>query len=165
MPGTPAFCVFVGDGDDGELRDAIRRAGVDARVRVHGYSRVARQVAAAADVLVLPSLSEGQPVAVLEAFCDGTLVVVSDIPELSELVPDGTHGFCFTSGRAESLAEVLARVAALSNSTRRAIRERARARYAERFTVPAMAGAYSVIYQGLTSALRADRRRHESPAA
>lgn len=151
MTDARAFVVFVGDGDDTELRATIERLGVGDRVRVHGYSRAARRIAAAADVLVLPSRSEGQPIAVLEAFCDGTLVVVSDIPELAELVSDGVTGFRFSAGQAASLADVLGGVATLPPSTRRVLRERARSRYATQFTVPAMADAYFSIYEGLAN--------------
>jgi glycosyltransferase involved in cell wall biosynthesis len=159
------FCVFVGDGEEQALHAAIERTGTGDRVRVHGYSRAARRIGAAADLFVLPSRSEGQPVAVLEAFCDGTLVAVSNIPELTELVDDGVTGFCFPSVDARSLANTLAEVAALPNSTRRAIRERARSRYASRFTVAAMVAGYGALYQGLATARRSDGSRPQTPAA
>jgi L-malate glycosyltransferase len=162
---TPVFCVFVGDGDEAMLQAAIAEHQVGSRVRVHGYSRAARRLAAAADLLVLPSQSEGQPIAVLEAFCDGTLVAVSDIPELVELVSDGLTGFTCAAGRADALAETIAAVWTLPNSTRRAVRERARARYAAHFTVTAMADHYAALYQTLPETPRSDGRRRESPAA
>lgn len=158
----PALAVFVGDGDDQDLRWAAAAHGVEARVRLHGYSRAARAIAAAADVLVLPSRSEGQPVAVLEAFCDGTLVAVSDIPELVELVEDGMTGLTFAAGDAGSLASALVGIARLPNTTRRALRERARARYASRFTVTAMANSYAALYRAIADGAgerRTDVRR------
>jgi glycosyltransferase involved in cell wall biosynthesis len=162
---TPVLCVFVGDGDDQELRAAVAAHQMQDRVRVHGYSRAARRLAAGADLLVLPSQSEGQPIAVLEAFCDGTLVAVSDIPELVELVEDGLTGFTFTTGRAAALADAIAGIASMPNSTRRAVRARARARYSAHFTVSAMADHYVSIYQTLPDTPHADGRRRESPAA
>jgi len=159
----PLLCVFVGDGDQHDLRNAVNTHGCGDRVLIHGYSRGARQLAAAADLLVLPSRSEGQPVAVLEAFCDGTLVVVSDIDELVELVDDGLVGFTFRADDADALADTLRNVARLPESTLRTIRHRARARHAARFTVPAMAAGYFEIYRTLLSAL--DHRRREFPAA
>lgn len=160
----PVLCVFVGDGDTGALREAAERAGVADRVRVHGYSRSARRLAATADLLVLPSRSEGQPVSVLEAFCDGTLVAVSDIPELTELVADDL-GFRFPAGDAAALAATLSMVAALPNHTRRMIRERTRARYQARFTVDAMTHEYLALYRSLMTAPPTDLRRSQSPAA
>lgn len=159
------FAVFVGDGDDRELRDAVQHACAEGRVLVHGYSRAARPLAAAADLLVLPSRSEGQPIAVLDAFCDGTLVAVSDIPELTELVADGATGFTFASDDAEALGRTLADVARLPNSTRRAIRERARARYLSQFTVSAMTAGYMTIYAALVDTSGPTIRRQTPPAA
>lgn len=162
-PALPILCVFVGDGETDALREAAERAGVADRVRVHGYSRSARRLIGAADVLVLPSRSEGQPVSVLEAFCDGTLVVVSDIPELSELVADDL-GFRFPAGDAEALARTLSTVAGLPNHTRRTIRERTRARYQARFTVEAMTREYLALYKGLMTAPPTDVRHRDSAA-
>ncbi|MEO8481952.1 MAG: glycosyltransferase family 4 protein [Acidobacteriota bacterium] len=159
----PVLGVFVGDGDQDDLRAAIAAHECGERVRVHGYSRGARQLAAAADLLVLPSRSEGQPIAVLEAFCDGTLVAVSDIPELVELVDGGLLGFMFRSDDPEDLAGTLRNFARLPASTRRLIRQRARTRYGTRFTVAAMASGYLELYQTLVTAV--DGRRRESPAA
>lgn len=163
LPALPILCVFVGDGETDELREAAARAGVADRVRVHGYSRSARRLAAAADLLVLPSRSEGQPVSVLEAFCDGTLVAVSDIPELTELVADDL-GFRFPAGNAEALATTFATVAGLPNHTRRTIRERTRAHYQARFTVEAMAREYLALYRSVTTAPPTDVRRRDSAA-
>jgi glycosyltransferase involved in cell wall biosynthesis len=160
----PILCVFIGDGDTAMLQDAATRAGVGDRVRIHGYSRSARRLAAAADLLVLPSRSEGQPVSVLEAFCDGTLVAVSDIPELTELVGDDL-GFRFPSGDAAGLATTIDSVIGLANHTRRTIRERMRARYQARFTVEAMARDYLALYNGLLTAPPTDVRRRETSAA
>jgi glycosyltransferase involved in cell wall biosynthesis len=114
---------------------------------------------------VLPSRSEGQPVSVLEAFCDGTLVAVSDIPELTELVTDDL-GFRFPAGDASALAATLSTVAGLANHTRRTIRERTRARYHARFTVEAMTRDYLAIYSNVVTAPPPDARgRRDPPAA
>ena len=164
LPTLPALCVFIGDGDIDGLSEAVERAGIGDIVRVHGYSRAARRLAGAADLLVLPSRSEGQPVSVLEAFCDGTLVAVSDIPELTELVADDL-GFRFPSGNATALAATLKQVAGLPNHTRRTLRERTRARYQARFTVEAMTRDYLALYSNLMTAPPTDVRRRESPAA
>ena len=137
--------IFVGDGETGDLVRAIAGAGLQ-NVRVHGYSPAARRIAAAADALVLSSLSEGQPIAVLEAFQDGTLVVVSDIPELKELVDDGVTGVTFAADDAGSLAGALARIAAMPEAEREAIRRRAGERHRTTFSTSAMVRNYLQLY-------------------
>jgi glycosyltransferase involved in cell wall biosynthesis len=132
------FCVFVGDGDTAELAGAIAAAGVTEKCRIHGYSAAARRIAAAADVFVLPSRNEGQPLSVLEAFADCVLVAVSDIPELVELVDDGVTGSIFHLDDPESLARVLARFVSMPASETSAMRGRARQVYRATFTESAM---------------------------
>jgi len=141
------YAVFVGDGDPRDLQQAIAAAGLGGRARVHGYSRAARRLAAGADALVLPSRSESQPLVVLEAFCDGTLVLASGIPELAELVEDGATGLQFAVDDAASLAAALDRLAALSPSARRAMTDRARFVQTSRFTTSAMSAHYADLYR------------------
>jgi glycosyltransferase involved in cell wall biosynthesis len=144
-----AFCVFVGDGETAGLAAAIRDAGLTERCRVHGYSAAARRIAAAADVFVLPSRNEGQPLSVLEAFADGVLVAASDIPELAELVDDGMTGRLFDVEDPLSLARVLTRIAAMSEADASAMRCRARHVYSATFTEAAMVDRYDRVYRDL----------------
>jgi glycosyltransferase involved in cell wall biosynthesis len=144
-----AFCVFVGDGDTAGLSAAIRDAGLAEQCRVHGYSAAARRIAAAADVFVLPSRNEGQPLSVLEAFADGVLVAVSDIPELAELVDDGMTGWLFDLDDPVSLARVLTRIASMSDADASAMRGRARQVYSATFTETAMVDRYDRVYRKL----------------
>ena len=62
---------------------------------------------AQADVLVLPSLSEGRPNVVLEAMANGVPVVASDVPGTREIVENERTGLLFRPGDAENLAECL----------------------------------------------------------
>ena len=163
LPDLPILCVFVGDAEGDEVIESARRAGVAERVRVHGHTRSARRLAEAADLLVLPGRGDGQPVSVIEAFCDGTLVAVSDIPELTELVDDAL-GFRFPAGDAAGLAAALAAVARLPNHTRRTMRERMRSRYQARFTIEAMAHGYFDLYRSLHLSPQDDPRRRDSAA-
>jgi glycosyltransferase involved in cell wall biosynthesis len=142
-----AFCVFVGDGDTADLSAAIRSAGLTDRCRVHGYSAAARRIAAAADVFVLASRNEGQPLSVLEAFADGVLVAVSDIPELAELVDDGVTGRLFHLDDAASLARVLNGFASMAPRDASAMRGRARQVYSAAFTEAAMIERYDRVYR------------------
>jgi glycosyltransferase involved in cell wall biosynthesis len=144
-----AFCVFVGDGDTASLAAAIRDSNLTERCRIHGYSAAARRIAAAADVFVLPSRSEGQPLSVLEAFADGVLVAVSDISELAELVDDGMTGRLFDVDDPVSLARVLARIASMSEADASAMRGRARQVYSATFTEAAMVDRYERLYRNL----------------
>ena len=66
---------------------------------------------AAADVFVLPSLSEGLPVAMLESFACGVPVVASRVGGIPEVLTHGYNGFLVepmdVKGLAEAIMEVL----------------------------------------------------------
>lgn len=68
---------------------------------------VAQQWMAAADILVLPSFSEGRPVAIMEAMASSVPVVASNIAGTRELVEHGSTGMLFAPGDAAALAQCL----------------------------------------------------------
>jgi glycosyltransferase involved in cell wall biosynthesis len=63
----------------------------------------------AADVFVLPSLSEGQPTVIMESMALGLPTIATDIPGTRELIYDGETGFLFPPQDAEALAACIKR--------------------------------------------------------
>lgn len=146
--GAPScYGVFAGDGDADELAEQIKAQGMTGQLQVRGFTRASRLIAAEADVLVVPSRSRSQPIEPIEAFCDRTLVLASDIPELSEQVIDGVTGFRFAEGNVESLARVIQIVAGKTEADRTAVIERARRRYEQSHTLRGVLDAYEQEYQ------------------
>lgn len=91
-----ARLMLVGDGqerrglqglvEESDMEDAVTFVGEVPNEKVPEYM-------AAADVLVLPSLSEGFPVTILEAMAAGLPVVATRVGGLTEIVEDGENGF------------------------------------------------------------------------
>src|SRR5262249_48237680 len=98
--------VLVGDG---ELRDEIaaqaERLGIGARTSMLGLREDSAQLAAAFDVAVLASLSEGLPNAVMEAMAAGAPVVATAVGGVPELIEDGETGFLVPPANPGALAE------------------------------------------------------------
>jgi glycosyltransferase involved in cell wall biosynthesis len=89
----------------------------------------------AADILVMPSLYEGLPNAVLEAHACGLPAVVSHAANIDGIVVDGDSGFEAPTFDHEALADALARMLAATPDERRAMGARGRAHVAETFSV------------------------------
>ena len=139
--------VFIGDGDGAPLQALAAALGVSTRVHVLGYRADASRYQPLADTLVLPSLNEGLPIAVLEALRAGVPVVGSAIPEIAEAVDEGGTGFLFAPGDAPALATALRR--SVEPATREAMRGPARAAFASRYGLARMTAAYERLYRRL----------------
>ena len=61
-----------------------------------------------ADVLVLPSFFEGQPLALLQAMAAGCCCIASDVAGSRDLIDDGATGLLHPAGDAAKLADCLA---------------------------------------------------------
>lgn len=146
------LCVFVGDGDTTALQAYAEARGVVDRIRICGYHEDARHIVRAADHLVLPSLSEGQPLSILEAFCDRVPVIVSRIAELRELVEDGACGLLLDPRNAADVARVLSEASASSAAQRSQLAARGHAAWASRFSSARMHDRHVAVYEELRAA-------------
>ena len=108
MPGEDLLCVLVGDGP---LRSALERQSGEGGSDVRFAGQRPRDEIAhwlnAADVLVLPSFSEGRPNVVLEAMACAKPVVASRVGGVPELVEDGVTGRLVSAGNSAELCEAI----------------------------------------------------------
>jgi glycosyltransferase involved in cell wall biosynthesis len=105
-------------------------------------------VLASADIFVLPSLSEGLPLALLEAMFSGCPIVASDVGDVGVALAQGNAGLLVEPGNAAALAAALD--ALLSDPQRAAeLGERAARRAAEKYDVSRMVRTYAALYEEL----------------
>ncbi len=101
-------CLFVGEG---ELEDALQRRarelGVERACRFVGVRADIADILAAADLFVLPSLSEGFPFVLLEALAMGCPVVASRVNGIPELIEEGKTGLLVPARDPHSLARAI----------------------------------------------------------
>jgi len=105
--GSPLTLAIVGAGVDGRmLQERATALGVGDAVRFVGAKphEEIPQWLNAADVLCLPSVSEGCPNVVIEALACGTPVVATRVGGVAELVRDGELGFLVSPKDAEAMA-------------------------------------------------------------
>lgn len=109
--GPHAVWRLAGDGDLAALRRRLSDLGLTPVVDLLGWlnDREKAVALAAADVLVLPSHAEGQPLAVLEAMAWGIPVVASDVGDIPELLAGGA-GLVFPRGDAQAFMQAVRQV-------------------------------------------------------
>jgi glycosyltransferase involved in cell wall biosynthesis len=91
-----AFVAFVGEGiERAGLEDGARRQRLPGRIFIHPPTAEVSPLYAAADVFVLPSVSEGLSNSLLEAMASGLAVLGSRVGGTREAVADGESGFLF----------------------------------------------------------------------
>lgn len=148
----------------GPLRDALKttaaRLGVGDRLRLLGFRSDARALMAAADVVVMPSVWEGLPVAGLEAMCGGTPLVAGLSPGLKEWLTDGSDAILVAPNDDTALAGA---VRSILDDPKLASRLRAGGiATASRYTHEVMAERYLDAYR---SAYDRGGRRHRRAMA
>ena len=92
-----AYLEYVGTGPESRgMEEDVTKLGLIDYVRFHGFLSDPVSIVVKADVLVLPSLSEGISRAAMEALYLGIPCVLRDIDGNLELVIDGVNGAIFT---------------------------------------------------------------------
>lgn len=116
-----AKLILVGGYENGEERpvyEALKReigtAGMEQRVIFTGYSRYVFDMLAAADLFVLPSRSEGDSNALLQALMSGLPCIATRVGSAADLIQSGSNGLLIP--RADVSAMSAAITALLTNS-------------------------------------------------
>ena len=105
-----ACFVFCGDGMcQKELQDLAADLGVTRYCRFVGFRKDIADIFEVMDLMVLPSLTEGLPNVVLEAFASAKPVVASNVGGVPEVVEDGKNGILVPPQRPDLLADAIAK--------------------------------------------------------
>ena len=130
------------------LSAQARDRGIAERVHLLGLRKDIAAILASADVFVLPSLSEGLPLALLEAMFAGCPIVASDVGDVADALADGESGVLVQAGDPRALAAAIDGL--LRNQERaRELGQRARRRAAAEYDVSQMVRRYVDVYEEL----------------
>jgi glycosyltransferase involved in cell wall biosynthesis len=146
--GAAVKALLIGDGSCRD--DLLQRAQAcglgDALYFLPGQDRIGSFLAAA-DLCVLPSLSEGMPALLIEAGLAGVPAVAYAVGGVGEVIADGITGVLVRSGDEHGLTAAIA--ALLAAPERREAMGRAARIHCRRFEITAITEAYSEVYAGI----------------
>lgn len=118
--GVEVRAEFVGDGPlRRRLQGVVRTRSLSDSVAFVGAVTDVADRLRRTDVLVRPSLTEGMPLAVLEAMASGVCVVASAVPGNADLVRHGDNGLLFPPGDVGRLTGALRLVVQDANTRAR----------------------------------------------
>lgn len=132
----------------GRLDDAIRRFGLEGRVRLFPQTSDPAAFLHAADFTILASLWEGTPNAALESLAVGKPVLISDKANASGLIRESLEGWTVATGREDALADSLRQVLTTPVATLRSLEPSCLARASE-FDMPLMIRRYEDLYSSI----------------
>jgi glycosyltransferase involved in cell wall biosynthesis len=145
---TARFVLF-GDGPERPtLERRIAAAGLGESFRLVGFSNELEALLPWADVVALPSFTEGLPNVALEAGAAGLPVVASNVGGLPEVVANGQTGYLVPPGEAKALAARLTDLLQRPDWAR-AFGAAARRRMHEEFSFAGQARAYEDLFAEL----------------
>jgi glycosyltransferase involved in cell wall biosynthesis len=158
---VPGFTLdIVGDGPMGAVvRPLATELGLDEVVTFHGMQGDVRPWLADADLFVLPSLSEGISITLLEAMAAGLPVVATDVGGNREVVRHGETGLLVPVGDAAAVASAMHDLL-LDPARARQMGARGRERVDAEFNIDRTVAAYEQAYLEML-----DRKRHPTRLA
>jgi glycosyltransferase involved in cell wall biosynthesis len=140
---------LIGDGPDmAQVRELVAAHGLGARVQLVGWRSSAEVGAllAEADVLCMPSSSEGMPVAAVEALRYGLAIAGTDIPGLRDVLEEGVNGLIAPVDDVAGYAAIVR--ALLENPARLLAMRQASWEKAEEFSLGMIVEAYEEVLAG-----------------
>ena len=149
--GIHVKAVVVGDGPQKEmLQELVFNNNLSDRILLTGYRNNAFNYLPFFNVFVLPSLTEGLPITILEAMQAGVPIVATKVGGIPDLLGCGRFGIMVEPRDAEAIAEavnLLFSDTALSQRMAKAAREEVLSKYSSR----RMAEKYLEIYDTVLS--------------
>ncbi|MBI4720432.1 MAG: glycosyltransferase [Chitinivibrionia bacterium] len=145
--GADAKLVVIGDGPERrEIERAAGKLGLRERILLPGYKADAKRYIRHFDVYVLSSLTEGLPIAILEAMHAGTPVVATAVGGVPDLLLNGEAGLLVPPADPRALADAVKKLMqdrGLAGELSRRAQEVVRSKY----SLEAMARSYLEAYR------------------
>lgn len=144
------FFLIVGEGPlRKDLEGEARMLGINDRVVFTGKRNDIPELLSVMDIFVLPSLTEGQPVALLEAMASGRAIAATDVGDVRKILKDGELGLIVPPKNPGALAE---KILLYLNDKDRAKDSglNAHSEALEKYSSARMAGEYLRVYKNVS---------------
>lgn len=106
VAGDPVKLLIVGEGPERlPLEQQVRVCGLEGMVVFAGFQTDAENWLPAFDSFVLPSLTEGTPMALLEAMAVGVPIIATAVGGVPKIVTDGLNGLLVSPGNAKGISK------------------------------------------------------------
>ncbi len=149
--GVEVTLVLFGEGGGRrKLEDLISQLGLQKRVKMPGFFENAAATFSYFDALVMPSLTEGLPITLLEAMRAKLPVIASKVGGIPDVLRNGVSGLLVRKGDVEELATAIRKLAS-SQSTRRELSREAHLIFLKNYSAAQMAASYRKIYSEILS--------------
>lgn len=143
--------LIIGRGElEASLKAEAKRLGVERNVLFLGLRQDIQNLLAIMDVFVLPSLSEGLSIALLEAMAARRPIVATNVGGNPELVQPGETGYLSAPQDSKGLAAYVLTLLSNGELARR-FGENGRKRVEKHFSLTAMTDRYQSLYASLAS--------------
>jgi glycosyltransferase involved in cell wall biosynthesis len=149
-PDLAVRVMMIGDGLERErIQQAIQSGGLEAIVTLTGHLKDVTPYYEAADVLAIPSLSEGSPNALLEAMVFGVPVVATEVGGIPEIVANGETALLVPARDPAAMAAALERlIADPATAAHLAVqaRKKVETEYSPEWRAKSLIGIYDDVY-------------------
>lgn len=157
--GVDGRLVIIGEGDERrKLEDLATHLGLSERVMLPGYRKDAKNYLPCFKVFVLPSLTEGLPITILEAMKVGIPIVSTGVGGVPEVLGYGNGGILVDKGNAGEIAEGILK-AYREPELRRSLGEWSQREVRKRYSSEQMVAQYTEIYKAVIRDLGGSLRR------
>ena len=137
-----------------KAKTLIEREHLTEHVRILGYRQDALEILKCMDFYISPSLSEGLPISLLEAFAAGVPAIATEIPGNKDVLSSSAFGVLSDPGSPKSIAQGIRKMLALSEQERNIITRNAFNRVKDSFSVDTMAYETFRLYRQVLSKVR-----------
>lgn len=142
--------VFWGQGHlEGSLRELVAEHKLQDHVVFAGVAKDMAQVYNEIDILTMPSLSEGLPMAMLEAMSAEVLVLATPVGDIPEVITDGDTGFLTPAKNSQQLANDIEKLIAMPVEQRTRVAQSGREFIVDNLSADAMAENYAALLETL----------------